>query len=697
MTKQQPLVIVCDPEDSNIAYYTEVIEAQGARCVAASVGGNVVNLVVSHQPALVILDSQLEEPDGYQILNLLKSGKKSKHIPVLFVVSNLSERKMCLYDDMFDLVKVINKPIDEDKLQLCLNHYIKQYAVRAEIEALYSEEKADPIASHEEGILAIDTKGQIVFANFAAELILKASSVDLYGVYLESLFEDTCAQVKSRWSDHPVSKVVASDQILQVDKSILWRRDGESITAKFAAIPFTSNLGISMLFAFKQLKETRESKDKLAKLSQVDHLTNLPTRAYIEEHIDRTVLKAGITGYYFAVLSVDLDHFRHINETLGHDRGDTLLKAVADRIDSLVRRDDQLARMEGDEFVLLLSHIDSPENAGMVANKVIERIREPFLIDGHEVFTGCSIGVSVYPTCGDDATTLMKNAEAALSRAKAIGRNHYQYYTVEMNKLRVEQMQMEYELHQALEQKQWRIQYLPVTSRDKSEVVACEVRLTWIHPKKGELALEGFMQQAEEAGLAPTLFRWLWQQALGRFEQLADDAKAKVRLIMPISPAILLQEGGVDWLINTIAEVGLGSHQIYIELPESYYTVRHRQHGEVLNELCRNGFNLILDSFGTGYAPLNLLKEVPYTMVKLSESFVATCEVAKTDQAIIKGVVDMVHQLGIQVLATSVDSDAQQSFLQSVGCDWLSGDAIDRDLERTPQKLDEMGIFVFPG
>ena len=131
MTKQQPLVIVCDPQDSNIAYYTEVIEALGARCVATSLGGNVVNLVVSHQPALVILDSQLEEPDGYQLLNLLKSGKNSRHIPVLFVVGNLSERKMCLYDDMFDLVKVISKPINEPQLQRCLNHYLAQYAVRA--------------------------------------------------------------------------------------------------------------------------------------------------------------------------------------------------------------------------------------------------------------------------------------------------------------------------------------------------------------------------------------------------------------------------------------------------------------------------------------------------------------------------------------------------------------------------------------
>ncbi|MCP5014046.1 MAG: EAL domain-containing protein [Ketobacter sp.] len=697
MTKQQPLVIVCDPEDSNIAFYTEVVQALGAHCLATTAGGNVVNLVVSHQPALVILDSQMDEPDGYQLLNLLKSGKKSKHIPVLFVAGNLSERKMCLYREMFELIEVIAKPVNEAQLQGYLHHYIKQYGYRSEIDALYSEEKADPIANTEEGILALDRAGKIVFANYAAEQILKASSVELTGVYVESLFEEPCKRAKSRWSEHPISRVTAGDQILQVDKSSLWRRDGEAITAKFAAVPFSSDNGIKLLFAFRQLKDTRESKDKIAMLSQVDHLTGLPMRAAIEEHVDRSVLKAGITGFYFAVLSVDLDHFRYINESLGHDRGDRLLKAVADRVFSLVRRDDQVARMEGDEFVVVLSHIDLPENAGMVAKKIIERIREPFLIDGHEVFTGCSIGVSVYPSCGDDAKTLLKNADAALSRAKAIGRNNYQYYTVEMNKLRVEQMQMEFELHQALEQKQWRIQYLPVTSRENTDVVACEVKLSWVHPTRGEILLESFLPQAEEAGLAPIIFRWLWRQALDRFDQLPEDSKAKVRLILPISPAILLQEGGVDWVISSIAKVGLSSDQIFIELPESYYTVRHSLHGEVLNELCRNGFNLILDSFGTGFAPLNLLKEVPYTFIKLSDSFVATCEMSKTDQAIIKGVVEMVHQLGIQVLATSVDSEAQQNFLNAVGCDWLSGDAIDRDLEQTPQKLDDMGIFVFPG
>lgn len=702
MNKSRPQVIVCDPEASNTSYYSELIQQQGASCLAMTSAADLLQQVETCKPALIIVDSALEEPDSYQVLNLLRANRQCHHIPLIFVTQNLSEGKMRLHDEFFELVTTMPKPLDSARLVSYLQHYLRQYEYRLEVEALYSNQQgsnqqADMAANPDEGIVALSHSGQILYANRATEVLLRTPSIQLVGSYVESLFEEPCKGVRSDWQQHPIAQVTGSDQILQVDRARFWRGDGVSIDTKFAAVPFESDSGISLLLAFKQLKESRESKDTIAKLSRFDHLTNLPMRGFIEEYIDRTVVKAGLTGVYFAVLSVDLDHFRYINESMGHDGGDRLLKSVADRIQNLIRRDDQVARMEGDEFVVVLSQIDAPENAGMVANKIIERIRETFLINGHEVFVGCSIGVAVYPTCGDDATTLMKNAEAALARAKAIGRNHYQYYTVEMNKLRVEQMQLEYELHQAVEQKQWRIQYLPVTGRDDTDVVACEVRLTWMHPRKGELALESFLVHAEDAGLAAHLFRWLWQQALERFDQLPLTSKGKVRLIMPVSPVLLLQDGGVEWVIEAIAGVGLGSHQIYVQIPESYYSARHGQQSDVLNELCRNGFNLILDNFGTGFAPLNLLKEVPYSLVKLSESFVAACGVSKTDQAIIKGVVDMVHELGIKVLAGSVDDADQKAFLESVCCDWISGDIIDQELEQAPHKLEDMGIFVFPG
>lgn len=697
MSESKPVVVVADSEPSNIEFYNQVCDEAGATMVSTGVAERLFSLVVAQQPALVIVDSLLENPDSYQLLNRLKSDDETRHIPVLFVVANLSDRKIALHQSLFKLVRVESKPLAREAMSQLIQRYLKLNHYHTVVNALAKTATPEVVDGVHEGILGIDHDGKILFANFAAEMLLQANALDLVGNYLESLFEERCVNVLSKWREHPVAKVTASDQILQVDRASLWRKDGESISCKFAAVPLPNLEGIHLLFAFKQLKDSRESKDKIAQLSQVDHLTGLPVRNAIIEQIDRCSVKATLSSYYFAILSVDLDHFRYINESLGHELGDLLIKEVAERIQKLLRRDDVLARMEGDEFAVLLSHIDLPENAGMIAKKIVDKVREPFLVDGHELFTGCSIGVSVYPSCGDNAQALLKNAEVALSRAKATGRNSYQYFTRQMNEARTAQMQFEKELHLAVKKKQWRIQYLPVVKVNTGEVAACEIKLSWLHPTRGELAMDAFLSEAEEAGLAAPIFTWLWRQALHRFRKLSAEAKTKVRLIVPVSPSILLQEGGVEWALESIQWAGLTPEQIYVELPETYYTLRHSEHGEVLNALSKAGFHLVLDGFGTGFAPMNLLKEIPYSFIKLSHSFVVTCAVSKTDQAIIKGTIDMVKNLGIQVMAAAVDSQSQWQFLVDSGCDWLCGDVVEKDLEQTPQKLDAMGIFVVPG
>ncbi|MFZ5603062.1 MAG: GGDEF domain-containing response regulator, partial [Pseudomonadota bacterium] len=318
MNQTLPLIIIADNQDANIAYYSELVQASGARALATAEGGNVLNLVASHQPALLILDSALNDPDSYQVLNLLKSDSRTLHIPVLFITGNLSERKMCLHQELFRVVDVLAKPVAERVLQHRVKIYLQLQQYRNQIMAMGSENKKSLVENREEGVLALDRQGQILYANAAAERLLKAPVLDLAGNYLETILEEACSGVRSRWKDHPIAKVTRTEQILQVDKAMLWRADGESISVKFAAIPVNTLPEIALLFAFRQLKDTRESKDKIAKLSHVDHLTNLPLRAPIEEHIDRCVLKAGISGFYFAVLYVDLDHFRYINESLGH-------------------------------------------------------------------------------------------------------------------------------------------------------------------------------------------------------------------------------------------------------------------------------------------------------------------------------------------------------------------------------------------
>ncbi len=697
MNQTSPLIIIADSQDSNIAYYSELVQAAGARALATTEGGNVVDLVASHQPALLILDSGLTDPDSYQVLNLLKSSNKTVHIPVLFVTANLSERKMCLHQELFRVVDVMAKPLPERELQQRVKSYLQLQQYRNQIAAMGGENNKTLVETRDEGVLALDRNGQILFANAAAERLLKAPVQHLVGQYLETILEESCAGVRSKWKDHPIAKVTRTEQILQVDKSMIWRADGESISVKFAAIPVTTLPEITLLFAFRQLKDTRESKDKIAKLSHVDHLTGLPLRAPLEEQIDRCVLKAGISGFYFAVLYVDLDHFRYINESMGHDRGDQLIREVSQRIQGLVRRDDMVGRMEGDEFVVVLGHIDLPDNAGIVAQKIIDQIREAFLIDGHQVFTGGSIGVSVYPTCGDDASTLLKNAESALARAKAIGRNNYQYYTAEMNKQRVEQMQIEYELHHAVEQKQWRVQFQPVAAVDSGQLVACEIKLSWVNPARGELMLDEFLPAAEESGLASVIFRWFWQHALERVRGMNASQREYVKLIIPVSPSLLMQEGGVDWITEVVKNHGVKPDQIYVGLPESALAIRHSQLSDVLNQLRKNGFHLILDNFGTGFAPLKLLRDIPYSLIRLGDLFVQSIHESRNDQAIIRGVVNLAHEMGLKVMASSVHSVTQYQFLVLAGCDWLSGDAVMAQVQSLPKQMEALGMFVFPG
>lgn len=697
MNLSQPMIIIADKQDSNIAYYSELVQALGARALATEQSGNIVSLVASHQPALLILDAGFRDPDSYHILSLLKSGEHTAHIPVLFVTGNLSERPMGLHPELFERVDVLAKPLNEFRLQDFVKRYLKLSRLRQQIATLNTDKDRNAMEGKDEGILALDQNGQILFANAAAERMLKTTALKLAGNYLETVLEENCSQARSRWKDHPIAKVTRSDQILQVDKAILCRADGERINAKFAAIPVSSLPDIAMLFAFRQLKDTRESKDKLAKLSHVDHLTGLPLRAPLEEQIDRCILKAGISGFYFALLYVDLDHFRYINESMGHDRGDQLIREIAKRIQALIRRDDMVGRMEGDEFVVVLSHIDLPDNAGIVAQKVIDQIREAFLIDGHQVFTGCSIGVSVYPTCGDDARTLLKNAEVALSRAKAVGRNNYQYFTAEMNKQRVEQMQLEYELHQAVEHKQWRVQFQPVAAVETSQLVACEIKLSWLNPARGELLLDEFLPIAEESGLAPVIFRWFWQQALARVAAMNAEQRDGVKLILPVSPSLLMQEGGVEWITDVVRSHGIQAEQILVELPEASFAVRHTQLASVLNQLRKNGFHLILDNFGTGFAPLKLLRDIPYSLLRLGDLFVASINDSRSDRAIIKGVLNLAHEMGLMVMASEVNQLEQYQFLRESGCDWLSGEAVLEQIDSLPKQMEAMGMFVFPG
>lgn len=692
MKSTLPVILIVDQNETEIKQGMDLLDGIEATFDVCTVADNVFETVLEKQPAVVVLSSQLDGKDGYQVLNHLKSQTETSHIPVILIPSNFGERQMLLHAEMVKRVEVLPKPVDQVRYRQLAEFYIELYQYRVAIEAIGGEKKnRSLVEGRDEGVLVVDEVGKICFANGAAERLLGARVHYLCGQYIESLLQDSAETLVSGWKEHPVSKVTQTEQILQVESAKIWRANGESIVVKFAAIPVLHLPGKKLLFAFRRIKESREKTEKQSRQSTVDHLTGLPTRVRVDEFVDSAVQKAKNEGNHFALLFVDLDHFKYINETLGHDLGDALIKSVAQRIAQLVRRDDSVCRMEGDEFIVVLGELDHPSNAGAVAKKMLDRLHEPFFINGHEIFTGCSIGIAVYPSCGDDPDALIRNAEAAVARAKNLGRNNYQFYTVEMNKQRADRMELEQDLRKALDNSQFSLEYHPLISHDDNALEAFEVRLVWQHPRRGLLDVDDFLPVAEDAGFGPDLYRWMWQKTS---QELCEHGQSLsgVKLCMPISPSLFAQVDIVEWLSAQVESAGLSPSDLLIQIPESTLMSRGLSFSGVITELQKAGYQFVLDNFGTGHGSLELIRSIPYSMIKISERFIDKMMESKADELIVDGIIYLAHNLGFKVIATGVKHAQQLTFLQSKGCDWVEGAWVNKDiakdlLEKVPQRF----------
>ena len=682
MTSVLPVVLIVDQAESENEQSLRLLDGISADFVACNDASDVFSLVKEKQPAVVILSSQLDGKDGYQVLNHLKSQAETSHIPVMFVPSNFGERQMRLHADMMRRAEVLPKPVDQTRYRQLVEFYVQLYQYRVAIEAIGGEKKnRSLVEGRDEGVLVVDELGKVCFANGAAERLLDIRVYALCGQYLESIFQESNDSLVSNWKKHPISKVIQTEQILQVENAKLWCANGDTINVKFAAIPIFQLPGAKLLFAFRRLAESRGKRGKLSHLASTDHLTGLPTRMRLDDFISSAIQKARNESNHFALLIVDLDHFKYINETLGHDLGDALIKVVAQRISQLLRKDDAVCRMEGDEFAVVLGELDHPSHAGAVAKKIIDKLHEPFFVDGHEIFTGCSIGVAIYPSCGDDTDSLIKNAEAAVARAKNLGRNNYQFYTVEMNKQRADRMELELDLRKALDGAQFTLEYHPLISHDEQTIAALEVRLVWQHPRRGLLEVEDFLPIAEDAGFGPDLYRWMWQQTSKELSEHGQSLSG-VKLCMPISPSLFAQEDIVDWLLGQTASAGLNPEDVLIEIPESTLMARGLSFSGVITELQKKGFQFILDNFGTGHGSLELIRSIPYSMIKISERFIDKITESKADELIVDGIIYLAHNLGLQVIATGVKRPQQLAFLQSKGCDWVEGSCVNNNIAK---------------
>ncbi|SPQ01530.1 conserved hypothetical protein [Candidatus Sulfobium mesophilum] len=439
--------------------------------------------------------------------------------------------------------------------------------------------------------------------------------------------------------------------------------------------------------ALKQKLKSREEAEKQFRvLAYYDTLTGLPNRVMFKEVLGQAIKaaereKEGELGLLF----IDLDDFKRVNDSLGHDLGDQLLHAVTERLlvstrssDYIARSEDEeapdvLSRLGGDEFTVLLRRLVHVEDAGKVAARLQNDLSEAFVIGGQEIFITASIGIAVYPNDGKDVHALLKNADAAMYHAKSKGRNNYQYYTPAMNFSALEVLTVERKLHKAVENNELQLFYQPKKSLAKDKVTGMEALLRW-KPAGGEMVLPSqFISIAEETGLIIELGKWALGRACAQAKQWQEAGYEPIVMSVNLSSRQFDQKDLVDVVSNALIDSGLEARFFELEITESAVMRDPDGAMRVLAVLKEMGVTISIDDFGTGYSSLNYLRMIPLDYLKIDRSFVVNIGRVRSDEAIIKAIIGIAHSLDLRVTAEGVESIEQLSFLRACGCDEIQG------------------------
>ena len=444
-------------------------------------------------------------------------------------------------------------------------------------------------------------------------------------------------------------------------------------TQRVFSISATSPAPGQFATIFEDITERKRAEDEIQALAYLDTLTGLPNRILLQDRLSEALIRAEREACLVGVLFLDLDRFKPINDTLGHAVGDLLLKSVADRLRKCVRKSDTVARLGGDEFVVVLPSVQHELDTTLVAREVLERLAQPFGIEGRDIYSGASIGIAVYPLDGRDAGTLLRNADMAMYAAKDRGRNTYQFYTDEMNRRALERLDLETSLRQALERQEFFLEYQPQVDMALGRIAGVEALLRWRHPRQGLIPTGRFIPIAEETGLILALGEWVLRAACLQGRAWQDAGLPPLRIAVNLSGRQFKQPGFVDLVGRVLGETGMPPELLELELTESMIMEDGDKTVKRLMALKGMGLHLAIDDFGTGYSSLSYLKNFPIDRIKIAQIFVRDISTDPGDAAIVETVLAMARGLNLEVIAEGVETEEQFAFLMSRQCNEMQG------------------------
>jgi diguanylate cyclase (GGDEF)-like protein/PAS domain S-box-containing protein len=468
------------------------------------------------------------------------------------------------------------------------------------------------------------------------------------------------------------------------------RKDG-STYPKLLSISVVRNARgdiVNHIASFTDISERKRAENEIRQLAYFDTLTGLHNRLSLITQLEQELARARRNQKQLALMFIDLDRFKVINDTLGHRIGDGLLVEVAGAIRNTIRESDLVARLGGDEFVVLLTDIPHIDEAGVVAGKLTNRISRPYIIDGNTIYTSPSIGISAYPEDGTDVSMLMQHADLAMYHAKSSGGNQFQFFDAAMNDKAVERLHVENRLRRAVEYGELELYYQPQITLD-GRILGVEALTRWNHPEQGLLLPDKFIPVAEETGLILPIGRWVLETACRQLRRWRDKGLPLQKVAINLSAQEFLQDAFVESVTHIIADAGVRPHHIELEITESI-AINNPDHViSTMNAMKAAGIRIAMDDFGIGYSSLSYLKLLPIDLLKIDRSFIRDLESDRDNQAIIKSTIELAHALGIEVAAEGVETEWQATALASHGCDLRQGYYYSK-----PLPVDELERFL---
>ncbi|NCS66442.1 MAG: diguanylate cyclase [Hydrogenophilales bacterium CG03_land_8_20_14_0_80_62_28] len=458
------------------------------------------------------------------------------------------------------------------------------------------------------------------------------------------------------------------------------RKNGEAFTAweNASAIDDDAGQRQSCIFMFQDITDRKSFSSRLEQLAHYDPLTDLPNRRLLSDRVAHAVQRASRSNEQHALLFIDLDHFKRINDTMGHLSGDHLLVVVAERLQNCVRASDTVARLGGDEFAILLEEIEVVD-VERIVEKILTTLTVPILLEGRNWHIGASIGISLSPRDGADMAALLKNADTALYRAKADGRHCFRFFDQAMADQAALQVGQEAALRLAVESKAFVLHYQPQLDMANGKIIGVEALVRW---QRGDeiISPQEFIALAEDTGLIVPIGRWLLGAACRDIKSLHGEGFGDLKLAINLSAVELKQTDFVEQILLTLAESGFPPNRLELEITESTMLVDVNRVISVLDALAATGISLSIDDFGTGYSSLSYLKQLPVDFIKIDRSFVRNTPDDKEDCTIVQAIVTMSHTLDMKVVAEGVETDQQMQFLSAKGCDISQGYLISKPL-----------------